>query len=56
MNSYLFDEFKAYVTLYARISPLGSSGASQMSRAVEYDTSGNDTFDGYEGVSSKVWV
>lgn len=37
------------MTLYARISPLGSSGVSQIMRAVVRLTSGKDTLDGGPG-------
>lgn len=41
-----------YVTLYARISPFGSSGTSQIILADVNDTSGNDTFEGAPGTKS----
>ena len=41
--------FKLNITLYARISPLGSSGVSQIIRAVVKLTSGKDTLDGGPG-------
>lgn len=41
------------MTLYARISPLGSSGVSQIMRAVVKLTSGKDTLDGGPGAVTK---
>lgn len=41
------------MTLYARISPLGSIGTSQIMRAEVKDTSGKDTFDGGPGTVKK---
>jgi len=43
---------KWYVTRYAKISPFGSSGTSQIMRAVVNDTSGNDTFEGAPGAEN----
>lgn len=38
--------------MYASISPFGSSGTSQMIRAVVNVTSGNDTFEGAPGAKT----
>lgn len=52
-NCRLWLLFKWNTTLYARISPLGSSGVSQIIRAVVRLTSGKDTLDGGPGAATE---